>query len=154
VKERDPEKLRAWRKRSKPLKSKSAIQRKRGKLRQKTFAEKRKEDPSKYGALFDAVKAEPCIGLSLIPGHRCRGPGRHTAHHEPPISKGGNDRTGQVPVCGWLHTGLHGSVNRTRADTLNELGLSKEELQALAKKYVARALLQLSDKGLDGGLEM
>jgi len=99
-------------------------------LRTKHWRERREDC---YGPIFEAVKRMRCFGTIFVPGHRCRGTA--TAHHEPPISLGGTDLMGLLPVCDELHRQLHGAAGATKADLLEDLGWYVDDIQAVARTY-------------------
>jgi len=113
-------------------------------FRQKSFTERFKDDPLRYGILFEAVRLMRCFVAAMGSTHRCAGPGRHTAHHE-----GKDDLGGLLPCCGYVHRGLEGSVNRTRSEYLIVIGMTEDDIAALAARYVVDVLRSL---GIDPDL--
>lgn len=113
-------------------------------LRARSFCERFADDPLRYGPLFEIVRRARCFVLDLTRRHSCSGPGRHTAHHE-----GETDLGGLLPCCGFVHRGLEGSVNRTRLEYLEELGLDEGTLAGIASFHVRSALEEL---GIDPDL--
>ena len=62
-----------------------------------------KRTEHRYGPLWEAVKREPCFGLSFLPGHKCGiGVMPATAHHLRRL-----DAEGLVPVCMAMHDFCH-----------------------------------------------
>ena len=113
----------------------------RKRIRSRSFTEKMGDDPLRYGVVWLAVRVLPCFAGLLDASHRCGGPGRHTAHHEGP-----DDLAGLLPCCGYVHRGLEGSINRTRSEYLEELGLTEDKIYILAREYVTDVL---EDLGID-----
>ena len=89
------------------------------------------------------MRGRPCFAKKWDSRHECRRgvSGRHTACHFPKaVGKGGFDRDGLLPACGWIHDILDGrtpfwDLNRW----LTEVGREREDLEELAGWYVLRA---------------
>lgn len=113
-------------------------------LRSRSFTERFKDDPIRYGVLFRIIRKLPCFVSIQDYSHQCAGPGRHTAHHE-----GEDDLAGLLPCCGYVHRGLEGSVNRTRSEYLIVIGMTEEDVAELAMRYVRDCLISL---GIDPDL--
>lgn len=117
-------------KRKTPLRSKSQLSRgsglqRKSRLKRRSLAERTKDDPDRYGDLFEAVRRMPCFGRKYLPGHECElGYAPASAHH-----LGRQDSEGMVPVCGRLHdlcemrtSEVEVMLQRAGSPSLEELG--------------------------------
>lgn len=117
-------------------------------LRSRSLTEKYGDDPIRYGVLFREVRKMPCAGKVHAPRHVCSG--RHTAHHDPPVGKRGDDLSGMIPCCDRLHAKLEnrqpvfsGGEGQTRSMLLEELGWDEARLAEVAMGYVQAAIRRL-----------
>ena len=108
------------------------------KLKARTLEERFKDNPLRYGVVFNRVRTWPCFGIEWLPGHKCRlGYAPATAHH-----LGKDDLDGMVPVCSWLHDQLE----EFPTEVERELRLSgKPSLAGLGRMDVVNALVELYD---------
>lgn len=107
----DPQKLRAWRERSKPLRSKKPIERKRwhARINRRRRAARHREC---FGAQADVCRRSPCMLREVVgwsrewPAGWKRCEGVTEPHHEPPRSCGGKDKD-TAPLCSRHHRERH-----------------------------------------------
>lgn len=94
-----------------------------------------KKRPGVYGELWEQVRRLPCFWKRVDPTHAC-GIGVSqsrpiSAHHMVPVSRGGKDADGLLPVCGLVHDWLE--YAKSKHDPMwdqveDVLGLNLKEL--------------------------
>ena len=98
----DPDKLRAWQRRSAGLKRTGGLKRGKG-IRRKNSERRAKSTERCYGDRGDAIRAMVCLQSTHDPAHRCNSPVR--ACHE--TARGGGaakgDRFSLFPGCDAAH---------------------------------------------------
>jgi len=108
-------------------------------MKTRTLREKFKDQPFKYGIIFDYVRTMPCAGRIFIPGHECGvGVAPPSAHH-----LGNDDLDGLVPACGRFHDDLEERARKV-SKVLETAGMPS--LEAIGKSYVGDALYWLYDQ--------
>jgi len=109
-------------------------------LKTRSLKEKFKDEPTRYGQVFEEARLLLCFGLGRLPGHVCGiGVARSTAHH---IGK--DDLEGLLPSCGKLHDDLHERAGEV-SKALRRAG--SPPLHVLAGRYVEDILARLEDRG-------
>jgi len=109
------------------------------KLRSRTLSERFKDDPLRYGILFEFVRRKPCAGAVYVPGHMCgAGYAPASAHH-----LGKDDLGGLVPACG----SFHDDMEEREADVERALREANQPtLEKIGRSYVAEALFHFHRK--------
>lgn len=109
-------------------------------LKARSLREKFKDEPLRYGVVFERVRTYPCAGKVYFVDHVC-GPGvaPASAHH-----LGRDDMDGLWPVCGRCHDDLEEREAKV-VKALKQAGMPS--LDAIAKSYVGQALFELKEEG-------
>jgi hypothetical protein len=139
---RDPDKLAAWRERSRRLNKSSSLNR-GGKIAPVNQARKarRKEAGDVYGPYHRTVASFSCIGRGSVKHIVCESfPGRAPieSHHVRSVGAGGKDEENTVPVCPALHDMIEGKVwGWTRSRVEREI-LNGRKLDEIAIEIAPR----------------
>lgn len=145
---RDPSKLDAWRRRSKPLTTRAQIQRRTELRRSRTTLPRRNPERAARRFAVQFGSAERVEWLHGFPCCACGHRGEIHAHHV--VSRGaGGTADDMVPLCATCHARVH-TIGRTRfeAERGVDLGAEARRFAAMWEEYARRIVDALNREAL------